>query len=86
MNHKYPRDISHDPRSLELVLLPLRQQVIEGVLQLVMIYVVVGGERLPCSVSYCILVSGSESWTLVMADHNRSMIALYSSRPEAELP
>jgi hypothetical protein len=33
---------------------------------------VVGGDRLPCSVSYCILVHGSESWTLVTAEHIRS--------------
>jgi hypothetical protein len=37
-----------------------------------MIFVAVGGNRLPCSVSYCILVRGSESWTLVMAEHIRS--------------
>jgi hypothetical protein len=35
--------------------------VVDGVLQLVMIFAVVGGDRLPCSISYCILVSGSES-------------------------
>jgi hypothetical protein len=34
-----------------------------------MISAVVGGDRLPCSVSYYILVRGSESWTLVMAEH-----------------
>jgi hypothetical protein len=37
-----------------------------------MIYAVVGGDHLPCSISYCILVRGSESWTLVMAEHIRS--------------
>jgi hypothetical protein len=72
MNHQHPTDICLDRRSLELVLLPLRQQVIDGVLQLVMIFVVVGDDSLPCSVSYYILVSGTESWTLVMADHIRS--------------
>jgi hypothetical protein len=60
MHHKHPRDISLDPRSLELVLLPLRQQVINGVPQLIMIYAVVGADGLPCSVNYCILVSGPE--------------------------
>jgi hypothetical protein len=45
--------------------------VINGVLQLIMIFAVVGGDRLPCNISYC-RVSGSESWTLVTAEHIRS--------------
>jgi hypothetical protein len=86
MHHKHPGDIGLDPRSLELVLLPLRQQVVDGVLELVMIFVVVAGNHLPWSISYCILVSGSESWTLVMAEHIRSVedlqdcLILFSSR------
>jgi hypothetical protein len=46
--------------------------VIDGVLYLLMIPVVVGGDRQPCNVSYYILVHGSESWSLVMAEHIRS--------------
>jgi hypothetical protein len=86
MHHKHPGNISLEPRSLELVLLPLRQQVIDRVLQLVMICAVVGGDCLLCSVSYCISVCCSESWTLVPTDHTRkiSMIALYSYRPRHE--
>jgi hypothetical protein len=86
MNHQDFGDICLDPRSPELVLLPLRQQVIDGVLQLLMISAVVGGNRLSWSISYCILVSGSESWTLVMAEHIRSSedhhdcIVLFSCR------
>jgi hypothetical protein len=34
-----------------------------------MISSAVGGDRLPCSVSYCILVSGPEGWSLVSAEH-----------------
>jgi hypothetical protein len=60
MNHKHPGDISLDPKNLELVL-PLRQQMVDRVLHLVMIYAIVGGDCLPCSVSYCILVRCSES-------------------------
>jgi hypothetical protein len=37
-----------------------------------MISAVVGGDRLPYSISYCILVRGSESWTLVTVEHIRS--------------
>jgi hypothetical protein len=61
MHHQHPGNIYLNPRSLELVLLPLRQQVIDSVLQLVMMLVVVGSDGLPCSVTYCSLVSGSES-------------------------
>jgi hypothetical protein len=69
MHHKHPGDICLDPRSLELVLLSLRQKVVDGVTQLVMISVAVGGDCLSCSISYCILVSGPEGWTLVSAEH-----------------
>jgi hypothetical protein len=72
MHHKHPGDIYLDPRSLELDLLSLRQRVVDGVPQLVMISVVVGGDCLPCSVGYCILVSGPL---------RISIIALYSSQP-----
>jgi hypothetical protein len=86
MHHKHPRDIGLDPRSLELVPLPLRQQMVDGVPQLIMISTVVGGDRLPCGISYCILVSGSESWTLVTTGRIRSTddlhdcLVLFSSR------
>jgi hypothetical protein len=71
MHHKHPRTIP-DNCCLELVLLPLRQQVIDNVPQLVMISTTVGGDGLPCSVSYCILVSGPEGWTFVTTEHVRS--------------
>jgi hypothetical protein len=72
MHHKHLRDISLDPRSLELVLLHLRQQVIDGVPQLIMISTAIGHDCLPCNINYCILVSGPEGWTLVTAGHVRS--------------
>jgi hypothetical protein len=34
-----------------------------------MISVAVGGDRMSCSVSYCILASGPEGWSLVSAEH-----------------
>jgi hypothetical protein len=43
--------------------------VVDGVPQLIMISSAVGGDRLPCSVSYCIWVSGPEGWSLVSAEH-----------------
>jgi hypothetical protein len=68
MHHKHPGNINLDPRNLELVSLPLWKQVVDGVPQLIMISSVVGGDRLPCNVSYYILVSGSEGWSLVSAE------------------
>jgi hypothetical protein len=43
--------------------------VVDGVLQLIMISTAVGGDCLPCSVSYYILASGSEGWSPVSAEH-----------------
>jgi hypothetical protein len=43
--------------------------VVDGVPKLVMISAVVGGDRLSCSVSYCILASHPEGWSLASADH-----------------
>jgi hypothetical protein len=34
-----------------------------------MISSAISGDRLPCSVSYCILVSGPKDWSLVSAEH-----------------
>jgi hypothetical protein len=72
MHHKHPGNIGFDPRSLELVLLPLWQQLIDNVPPLVMISTAVGGDRLSCSISYCILISGPEGWSLVSAEHIKS--------------
>jgi hypothetical protein len=77
MHHKHPGNIGLDPRSPELVLLPLWQQVIDRVPQLVMISTAIGGDRLPCSVSYCFLVSGPKGWTLVSAEHIGSAVDLH---------
>jgi hypothetical protein len=51
-----------------------------------MISAAVGGDCLPYSISYCILVSGLEGWTLVSARHIRSAhdlhdcLVLFSAR------
>jgi hypothetical protein len=91
MHHKHPGDICLDPRSPELVLLSLRQQVVDGVPQFIMISAAVGGDCLPCSVSYCILVSGPEGWSLVTAEHIESVedlhdcLVLFSARARNSL-
>jgi hypothetical protein len=43
--------------------------VVDGVPKLIMISVAVGGDRLPCSISYCILASGPEGWSHVSTKH-----------------
>jgi hypothetical protein len=65
--------------------------VIDDVLHLIMIFAVIGSDRLPCSISYCILVRGSESWALVMTKHIRSTkdlhdcLVLFSSEVQNSL-
>jgi hypothetical protein len=65
--------------------------VVDGVLQLIMISVAIGSDRLSCSISYCILVSISESWTRVMVEHIRFtedlhyFLVLLSSRAQNSL-
>jgi hypothetical protein len=43
--------------------------VVDGVPPLIVISSAVGGDRLPCSASYCIMVSGPEGWSLVSVEH-----------------
>jgi hypothetical protein len=51
----------------------------------------VGGDRVPCNVSYCILASGPEGWSLVSAEHIRSAddlhdcLVLFSARARNSL-
>jgi hypothetical protein len=54
--------------------------VVDGVPQLIMISSAVGGDRLPCSVNYCIRVSGPEGWSLVSAEHIGSTDDLHYCR------
>jgi hypothetical protein len=56
-----------------------------------MISSAVGGDCLPCSVSYCICVSGPEGWSLVSAEHIGSTddlhccLILFSARVQNSL-
>jgi hypothetical protein len=56
-----------------------------------MISVAVRGDRLSCSISYCILVGGLEGWTLVSTEHIRSAddlhdcLVLFSARAQNSL-
>jgi hypothetical protein len=65
--------------------------VVDGVPKLVTISADVGGDRLPSSVSYCILVSGPEGWSLVSTEHIGSAkdlhdcLVLFSARARNSL-
>jgi hypothetical protein len=52
--------------------------VVDDVPQLVMISVAIGGDHLPCSVSYCILASGPKGWSLVSVEHIKSAEDLHN--------
>jgi hypothetical protein len=65
--------------------------VVDGVPQLIMISSAIGDDRLPCSVSYYIWVSGPEGWSLVLAEHIGSTddlhycLVLFSARAQNSL-
>jgi hypothetical protein len=61
MNHINPGDISLDSRSLELILLPMRQKVVDGIIQFVVMCVVIGSDRMSCSINDNISVRFSKS-------------------------
>jgi hypothetical protein len=63
--------------------------VVDSVPQLIMISMAIGGDGLPCSVSYRILVSGPEGWSLCWLSTLDllmiSTIALHSSQSGHEI-
>jgi hypothetical protein len=65
--------------------------MVDGVPQLILISSAVGGDCLPCSVSYCIRVSGPEGWSLVSTEHIGStddlhyFLVLFSARAQNSL-
>jgi hypothetical protein len=65
--------------------------VVDGVPQVIMISSAIGGDRLSCSVSYCIWVSGPEGWSLVLTEHIGSTddlhycLVLFSARARNSL-
>jgi hypothetical protein len=65
--------------------------VVDGVPQLIMISMAVGGDHLSCNVSYCILVSGPEGGSLVSTEHIgfaedlHNCLILFSARTQKSL-
>jgi hypothetical protein len=65
--HLHPGDILLHPRGLEFVLLPLRQEAMDGVLQLILVAMAPRSDGLPGSISHSITDRCSEGWPLVLA-------------------
>jgi hypothetical protein len=55
-----------------LILLPIGEEVVDGVLQLTLVATDPRGDGLPGSVSNSVTVRGPESWSLVSAEDSRS--------------
>jgi hypothetical protein len=63
--HLHPGDILLHPKGLELVLLSLRQETVDGVLQLILVVMALRSDGLPGGVSHNITDRCSEGWPLV---------------------
>jgi hypothetical protein len=70
--HHHPGDILLDPIGLELILLPIGQEVVVGVLQLTLIATDPQCDGLPACISNSVAVRGPESWSLVFAKDSGS--------------
>jgi hypothetical protein len=70
--HLHPGDIILHPIGLELILLPVGQEVVDGVLQLTLIAMDPRCDGLPGSIGSNITARGPESWSLVSIEDSRS--------------
>jgi hypothetical protein len=68
----HPRNILPHPIALELILLPVGQEVVDGVLHPTLVATNPRCDGLPGSISYNIAARGPESWSLVSAEDSRS--------------
>jgi hypothetical protein len=66
--HLHPGDILLHLGGLEIVLLPLRQEMVDGVLQPTMVTMAPIGDGLPGGISHNLTGRCSEHWSLVPAD------------------
>jgi hypothetical protein len=78
VDHLNPRDGDLHLRRPELILLPLRQEVIDGVLQLAVMSAIPIGDGLPSSASHNITARCSECWLGVPANHIGPMEDLHN--------
>jgi hypothetical protein len=72
VHHLHPRDILLHPIGLELILLPVGQEVVDGVLQPTIVATDPRCDGLPGGVSNNITARGPESWSLVSVEDSRS--------------
>jgi hypothetical protein len=72
VHHLHPGDILLHPIGLELILLPVGQEVVDGVLQPTLVATEPRCDGLPGGVSNSVTAIGPESWSLVSAEDSRS--------------
>jgi hypothetical protein len=70
--HLHPRDILLYPIGLELILLPVGQEVVDGVPQLTLVATDPPCDGLPGGIGNNIATRGPESWSLVSAEDSGS--------------
>jgi hypothetical protein len=70
--HLHPGDIPFHPVGLELIFLPVRQEVVDRVLQLTLVAMDPRCDVLPGGISNSIAVRSPESWSLVSAEDSGS--------------
>jgi hypothetical protein len=70
--HLHPGDILLHPIGLELILLPIGQEVVDGVLQPTLVATDPRCDGLPGDIGNSITARGPESWSLVSTEDSRS--------------
>jgi hypothetical protein len=70
--HLHPVDILLHPIGLELILLPVGQEVVDGVLQPMLVAADPRCDGLPGGIGNSIATRGPESWSLVSVEDSRS--------------
>jgi hypothetical protein len=72
VHYLHPGDILLHPISLELIILPIGQEVVDGVLQLTLVATDLRCDGLPGGISNNVAARGPESWSLVSAKDSGS--------------
>jgi hypothetical protein len=72
VHHLHPGDILLHPIGLELVLLPIGHEAVDGVLQLTLVATDPRGDGLPGGVSHSVAVKRSKSWSLMSTEDSGS--------------
>jgi hypothetical protein len=74
----HPRDILLQLIGVELILLPIGQEVVDGVLQPTLVATDPRGDGLPGGVSNSVAMRGPKSWSIVSAEDSGSEEDLYN--------